>query len=195
MPSGGEGHIAMKKHRVEGSSSSRPEWKSLEGRVREQVQRLIQAVLEEEVAELLGRQKSARRAIDAVGYRNGHGKPRKVALMTGTVTVRRPRVRDIDEPLRSKVLPLFVKKTNDLGAMLPALYLHGLALGDFELRLRGLLGDSAPLSASSIARLRTTWTCEYDAWCEGRLDDKELVYVWADGIYVRPGWKKRRLRC
>jgi putative transposase len=32
--------------------------------------------------------------------------------------------------------------------MLPELYLHGLAKGDFELALRGLLGDGAPLSRS-----------------------------------------------
>ena len=152
----------MKQQKVEGPSSSRPEWDSLEEFVRGKVQQLIQGILEEEVVELLGRQKSERRGIDAVGYRNGHCKPRKVALMAGTITVRRPRVRDVDEPLCSKVLPLFVRKTNELGAMLPALYLHGLALGDFEQALRGLLGDGAPLSASSIARLRTVWTAEYE---------------------------------
>jgi hypothetical protein len=30
--------------------------------------------------------------------------------------------------------------------------LHGLSKGDFEMALRGLLGDGAPLSASSIGR-------------------------------------------
>ena len=37
---------------------------------------------------------------------------------------------------------------------MPELYLHGLSQGDFELALRGLLGAGAPLSPSSIARLR-----------------------------------------
>lgn len=182
----------MKENRTNVASSSRPEWKTLESFVRQQVQKLIQEVLEEEVAEFLNRGRSERRKVDNVGYRNGHGKPRTVAMMSGTVTVRRPRVRDVDEPLRSKVLPLFVKKTNELGAMLPSLYLHGLALGDFELALRGLLGDGAPLSASSIARLRQSWSGEYDAWCARRLDDRELVYVWADGIYVKAGLDKEK---
>jgi putative transposase len=55
-------------------------WKRLEDFVREHVQRFIQSLLEEEVTELLGRTKSARReAIDAAsGYRNGYGKPRRL---------------------------------------------------------------------------------------------------------------------
>ena len=45
--------------------------------VREKAQELIQQILEEEVTELLGRQKSERReAVDlSPGYRNGYGKP------------------------------------------------------------------------------------------------------------------------
>src|SRR5512132_4348645 len=48
-------------------------WEHLEDFVRDHVQQFIQALLEEEVTELLGRTKSARReAIDvAPGYRNG----------------------------------------------------------------------------------------------------------------------------
>jgi hypothetical protein len=34
--------------------------------------------------------------VDAdAGYRNGHGKPRRLTLSSGTITVRRPRVRDL----------------------------------------------------------------------------------------------------
>ena len=36
---------------------------------------------------------------------------------------------------------------------MPELYLHGLAEGDFDLALRGLLGEEAPLSARTVARL------------------------------------------
>jgi transposase-like protein len=48
-------------------------WEHLEDFVREHVQQFIQALLEEEVTELLGRTKSARReVVDAApGYRNG----------------------------------------------------------------------------------------------------------------------------
>jgi putative transposase len=164
-------------------------WEHLEDFVREHVQQFIQALLEEEVTELLGRTKSARReAVDAAsGYRNGYGKPRRLTLTNGTITVRRPRVRDLNERFVSRVLPLFKRQTKEVGELLPQLYLHGLALGDFELALRGLLGDGAPLSPASLLRLKAQWQEEYETWKTRRLDDLAVVYLWADGLYVKAG--------
>ena len=96
--------------------------------------------------------------------------------------------------LESAILPLFVRRTQEVGQLLPELYLHGLSQGDFELALRGLLGEGAPLSASSIARLRDKWIVEYNAWRHRRLDDRELVYAWADGI-VRHEAPENRVGC
>src|SRR5665213_569265 len=129
---------------IVGPAASMPAWETLETFARAQVQGFIQQLLEDEVAELLGRVKSERRAaLDApAGSRNGHGKPRQLALMNGTITVRRPRVRDMEERFVSRLLPLFQRRTPEVSALLPELYLHGLALGDFELALRGLLGDA-----------------------------------------------------
>lgn len=164
-------------------------WEQLEGFVRAHIQRFIQALLEEEVTALLGRPKSARRAsVDAsAGMRNGHGKPRRLSLSAGTITVRRPRVRGMAERFVSRVLPLFKRRTHEVGELLPTLYLHGLALGDFDLALRGLLGEAAPLSPTSLARLKAPWQLEYETWKRRRLDDLEVVYVWADGLYVKAG--------
>jgi hypothetical protein len=58
--------------------------------------------------------------------------------------------------------------------LLPQLYLHGLALGDFDLALRGLLGDGAPLSAASVARLKAGWQAEYELWRTRSLADLEV---------------------
>jgi hypothetical protein len=58
-------------------------------------------------------------------------------MIGGTIQVRRPRVRNAEERFESRILPLFHRKSKELGAMLPELYLHGLAKGDFELALRG----------------------------------------------------------
>jgi putative transposase len=78
-------------------------------------------------------------------------------------------------------------KTKEVGELLPQLYLHGLALGDFELALRGLLGDGAPLSPASLLRLKAQWQEEYETWKQRRLDDLEVIYIWADGLYVKAG--------
>ena len=69
-------------------ASSRPMWETLEGMVREKAQEFIQQIMEEEVTELLGREKSERRSTvdSAEGYRNGYGKPRRLAMSSGTVT-------------------------------------------------------------------------------------------------------------
>jgi len=173
----------------EAERAERPEWKTLETMARMKIQGWIQDLLNEEMTELLGRQKSQRRAeVDAKpGYRNGYGKPRRVGMSSGTITVRRPRARGLEERFESRLLPLFVRRTQEVSELLPRLYLHGLAQGDFELALRGLLGDGAPLSAKSIQRLREKWVSEFKDWNSRRLDDLDVVYVWADGLYVKAG--------
>jgi putative transposase len=182
----------MKKKSTETGAESRPTWESLEAFARQGVQRLLQHVLEEEVEQVLGRRRYERRdGVDAMpGYRNGFGKPRRLSAMAGTITVRRPRVRGLEARFESRLLPLFKRRTEEVGRLLPELYLHGLAQGDFELALRGLLGAAAPLSATSIARLKAGWQAEYATWKRRRLDDLEPVYVWADGIYVKAGLEK-----
>ncbi len=167
-------------------------WDTLEAFARQGIQRLLQQLLEEELEQVLGRRRYQRRdGIDAVpGYRNGFGKSRRLALSSGTVTLRRPRARGLDARFESRLLPLFKRRTEEVGRLLPELYLHGLAQGDFELALRGLLGAGAPLSASSVARLKASWQAEYDSWRRRRLDELEPVYLWADGIYVKAGLDK-----
>jgi transposase-like protein len=169
-------------------------WETLDEFVRVKVQDFIQELLEEEVTELLGRGKSERRAVvDGVaGYRNGHGKPRQLTLGSGTVTVQRPRVRGLEERFESRVLPLFVRRTRQVDDLLPELYLHGLAEGDFDLAVRGLLGEDAPVSASTVARLKQKWQGELQAWNQRPLDDLEVVYLWVDGVYVKAGLEDRK---
>jgi hypothetical protein len=67
---------------VEGARvSSRPVWEFLAEFVRVKVQAFVQAMLEEEVSDLLGRGQSVRRhGVDTpVGYRNGYWTPRRLA--------------------------------------------------------------------------------------------------------------------
>jgi transposase-like protein len=169
-------------------------WDQLEEWVRGQVQQLIQTILEEEVTQLLGRQKSERRqAVDTPpAYRNGHGKERKLTLSCGTVRVRRPRIRGLEERFESRVLPFLARRTQEVDRLLPELYLHGLAAGDFDLALRGLLGEEAPVSASTVARLKEKWQGEEREWKQRRLEGLEVVYLWADGVYVKAGLEKNK---
>ena len=179
---------------MEKSSEKRVWYEVLEGWVRKMVQRFIQMILEEEVEEFLDRKRYERRSpVDGnPGYRNGYGKVRRFSMKTGTIKVRRPRVRDTEERFESRILPLFKRRTEEVGELLSELYLHGLSRGDFELALRGLLGDGAPLSVSSIQRLKAKWEAEYREWKEEDLSKLEVVYMWADGIYVKAGLEKEK---
>jgi transposase-like protein len=184
----------VEKKSTERIAPSIPTWEDLEGCLRVKLRGWLQDLLEAEVAELLGRAKSERRKVvdPAPGYRNGYGKPRKLTLSNGTVTLRRPRVRGVETRFESRLLPLFVRRTCGVDNLLPELYLHGLALGDFDLALRGLLGEDAPISANTVARLKEKWSAEREEWSTRRLDELEVVYLWVDGIYVKAGFEKEK---
>jgi len=174
--------------------SSSEVWDYLEELVRVKVREFIQALLEDEITELLGRGKSVRRGgLDvSQAYRNGYGKWRRLTLGCGTITVRRPRVRGLAERFKSRVLPLFARRTKEVNQLLPQLYLHGLAQGDFDLALRGLLGEEAPISASTIARLKESWQAEWEEWRRRSLKGLRLVYMWVDGVYIKAGLEKTK---
>ena len=174
--------------------SSSEVWDYLEELVRMKVREFIQTLLEDEVTELLRRGKSERRdALDSpLVYRNGYGKGRKLTLGCGTITVRRPRVRGLEERFESRILPLFVRRSKEVNQLIPQLYLHGLAEGDFDLALRGLLGEEAPISASTVARLKEQWQAEWEQWRRRSLEGLEVVYLWVDGVYVKAGLEKAK---
>jgi hypothetical protein len=54
------------------------------------------------------------------------------------------------------------------------------------------LGEGAPLSAPSMARLKAGWQAEYDLWKTRSVAELELevVYLWVDGVYVKAGLEK-----
>ena len=75
--------------------TSTPAWNELDEWTTGRIQEWLQQMLVNEVTEFLGRAKHQRRGVDMRGYRNGYEKPRRLTMRTGTVTVRRPRVRDV----------------------------------------------------------------------------------------------------
>jgi len=119
--------------------------------------------------------------------RNGHLPERDIQTGLGPVTVRIPKVRaKTGEPVtfRSALVPPYVRKTQSLEAALPWLYLKGVSSGEMSGALEVLVGPEAKgLSASTVSRLKRTWSEEYQAWREVPLDRDRWVYVWADGVY------------
>jgi len=183
---------AMEKLVTKEDRESRIHWEQIEEWTRSKIEQWLQGLLEAEVTEFLGRARYRRREQEDEGYRNGYGKPRRLTMRSGTVTVRRPRVRGLQQRFVSNLLPLFVRRTREVGKLLPELYLHGLSLGDFDMALRGLLGEEAPLSGSTVGRLKEGWQAEAAAWQRRSLAELDLVYLWVDGVYVKAGLEQEK---
>ena len=158
----------------------------LEWHAHAKLSELLQAVLEAEVDEVLERVRYKRRGEDKPdGYRDGHDRPRSIATNRGPVTIQRPRVRGTS--FTSAVLPKHRRRLARVDQSVTELWLDGLATRDFEGTLRAFLGADAPLSAATIARTNQRLCTDLEAWNVRRLDDVELVFVWADGIYLGAG--------
>lgn len=162
---------------------------------------MIALALELEAAEYVEKLRHQR---DEQGHalvvRNGQAQERTVLLGAGALKIRAPRVHDrrAGERFRSRIVPPYLRRSPQLAAALPVLYLQGLATGDFSEALPALLGpDAAGLSASTISRLLQEWQGEYETWRKRSLVEKDYVYVWADGVHfgVRLDKDNDRLAC
>ena len=164
-----------------------PEFRlGLEEVCRARISELLQSMLDAEVDEALERLRYKRRAgSKKTGYRDGHDRPRTITSNRGPIDIRRPRVRGT--PFSSAVLPKHKRRFRDVDASLTELWLDGLATRDFEGTLRAFLGAEAPLSAATISRVNKQLADELAAWSAHRLDDLDLVFTWADGVYLGAG--------
>lgn len=128
--------------------------------------------------------------------RNGYQPERQVLSGVGPVSVRLPKTRDRagrGRCFRSLVLPPYLKKTRRLEAVLPWLYLKGVSTNDFDEALTALFGESVRgLSPSTVSRLKSVWQKDYEGFCERDWHGHEMVYLWADGIYIKAREADRR---
>lgn len=167
----------------------------LEAIARRAAQQMIQAALEHEVEEYLGRHRYQRSSsgdeeAEFRGYRNGYSQERSLTLGSGSIEVRQPRVRNTPahrEPFESQIIAPYQKRSRTVSELFPKLFVEGLATRDFEPALRCLLGDESALSPSTISRLNQKFKAEYDEWRTTQLINQRFVYIWADGIYVKAG--------
>jgi len=126
--------------------------------------------------------------------RHGHMPAREVQTGIGSISVRKPRVRDRDPDapggairFTSAILPNDLRRAKSVEELLPWLYLKGISSGDVSEALAALLGPDAPgLAASTITRLKAVWWDEYEAWLRRDLSARRHVYFWADGVYFSP---------
>jgi putative transposase len=151
------------------------------GQILEEVARLsvrlvMQAALEAEVTEFLGRDRYVRGDRERVGYRNGHAELH-VKTTAGPVVLERPKLRGTDEPFASRLLGKGVSRTNALEALVISGFVRGLSTRDVEAALAEVLGPEAALSKSTVSRICQAIKDEFDAWKTRDLSGMELEYL------------------
>ena len=158
-----------------------------EKQARSKIGEILQAYLEQEVDELLQRARYDRRKPGTpVAYRDGHDEPRSLTTGAGTIKVARPRAYAASRMNRLS-LPRHQRRVASLDKAMHNLWIEGLATRDAEPALRALLGEKAPLSASTVTRTNAKFFGEYDDWSKRSLSDVDVVYLWADGIFLGAG--------
>jgi len=159
----------------------------LEQIIQEGARKLLQAAIENEIAEYIERFKEVK---DHDGHRmvvrNGKLPERMLVTGVGPLKVRQPRIHDKreGESFTSSILPRYMRRVPTIDKLLPVLYLKGISTGDMASALESILGPNAPgLSANNIVRLKRIWETEYKDWAHRDLTGKRYVYFWVDGIY------------
>jgi putative transposase len=169
----------------------------LEEIAREGAQRLLAEMLEVEVDDFLQRVRY-QRGQTFRGYRNGHAPERTIGTGMGQLKVKMPRVSHVPTEVAAKgfesqIVGRYQRTSETTQRLLARLYLEGLSTGDFEPVLRALLGETAPLSATSITRLKSEWQDEFEAWRQRSLHDHQYLYLWVDGVYLRAGQEEEKM--
>jgi putative transposase len=150
-------------------------------------QLLLQAALEAEVTEFLGRDRYQRAAACEdvrPGSRNGY---REVTVKTtaGPVSLSRPKLRGTTEKFASRLFGSHVTKTNALETLVIASFVRGLSVRDVEAALAEALGDQAAISKSTVSAVCQAIKEEYQAWARRRLDEVMLDYLFLDASFFR----------
>ena len=166
--------------------------------LRERAVELLQAAVNAECAEFLHRHQPMREARGRCAVvRNGFLPKRSILTGIGPLPVQVPRVRDRSgRGLRfeSQLVPAYVRRARAVDAVLPWLYLRGIAQADVGPALRALVGKAAAnMSTSVIGKLKAHWAAEYAAWSKADLSKERWVYVWVDGIYSGIRAEQQRL--
>ena len=177
----------IRRHIDELFADGRPLPEILEEVARLGAQLLMQAALEAEVTEFLGRDRYHRAAAceDArPGSRNGY---RDVTVKTtaGPVKLARPKLRGTTGAFASRLFGAHVTKTNALESLVIASFVRGLSVRDVEAALAEALGDQAAISKSTVSSVCQAIKGEYEAWALRRLEEVTLDYLFLDASFFR----------
>jgi transposase-like protein len=144
---------------------------------------ILQRALEDELTDFLGRERYERRA-EPVSHRNGY-EPVTVKTTAGPLRLERPRLRNAAAlGFCSQIVGKGVARTHALEALVICSFLRGLSVRDVEAALEEVFEERV-IGKSTVARICQETRERYRAWCERRLEEHDLVYLFLDAIYLK----------
>ena len=166
----------------------------IEVAVRDQIRGFIEALVDEELDQALGRPRYQRpkRADGAepaprVGYRHGR-RHRQLLGSFGPVTISVPRARltgddGASREWHSEVLPRYARMTKQVEALIAGAYLSGTNTR----RVRRALGAlfKGAVSRDTVSRVWRKLQADWEAWCRHSLADEDVVRLILDGTVVK----------
>jgi transposase-like protein len=156
---------------------------SFSGYCRLAAQAMLQAAMEVEATEFIGRTTYQRREEDQAIYRNGY-KRRKVATGEGPIELHVPQTREGMEPFQTKILEAYRRRSETLEALIPQLYVKGLSVRDVSDAMTAVFED-AGVSPTTASRIGQTIQEDFGAWQQRSLSGYDLLYLFVDGMYVK----------
>jgi transposase-like protein len=169
---------------------------SIEGRMRERIREVIETLVEEELNDALGAEKSER--VEARrGYRHG-SRERTLTTSLGPTSfaMTRGRVKNAaggTAEWQSQVVPRYQRRTARVDEAILGLYLSGANTRRIRGALKPLL-RGGPLSKDAVSRLVGRLAEDFRGWCERDLDAEEIRYLIQDGWYPKVRIGRQRVR-
>ena len=151
--------------------------------VRLGIERVVQEMVEQEVADYLERDHYQRRRPEQEhrGYRNGY-EPGRIRTAEGEIVVQVPQVRDAPETYRSRLMSFLRGNSDVLERLAVEMYARSLSTRDIEIALEEATGDRL-LSRTAVSQITEVLWEEYEAFAERDLSGYEVEYLFLDAVY------------
>jgi transposase-like protein len=164
--------------------------------IRLAVQKMVQAALEQEVTDYLGRERYERKP-EVKGYRNGY-KPGHIRSAEGDIRFEVPQMRDTSEAYQSKLLAFLRGNSDVLEYLVTQMYSRGLSTRDVEDAFRDPYSGELLLSRTAVSEITDSLWEDYQHFCQRDLSDFDVEYLFLDAVYEslrRQGNIKEALLC
>jgi len=160
----------------------------LEQQLRARTREWIEVMVNEELNVALGLERYER-GVERSGYRKGKRR-RSFTTGTGRHELAMPRGEyfapgpDGTKQWHSQLIPRYARRTAEVEDALTKSYLSGTNTRRIKRALSPLLAGAA-LSKSTISRIVTRLSAEYDLWRQRDLSSEDIAVVFLDGFHLR----------